>query len=238
MRARTAAAVAVLAVAGLAAWALKAFYSGATAADLRFVLTPTTALVELAGGYRFDWTSGGYLSTELRFVIAPACAGVNFLIVAFGSLVLAFVRPSRSPGGNAAILAASAAAAYAATILANAARILVAIPLWTHDVGFAGLDGDRLHELSGVVVFLGVLVLLHLAAHRLARSPVRLGAALACYAGVMILAPLLRGAGANPAFAAHVAIAGGAVLVVGLAAWRWPLRGPLNGARACARRAR
>ncbi|MFO0585111.1 MAG: hypothetical protein U0229_22770 [Anaeromyxobacter sp.] len=53
----------------------------------------------------------------------------------------------------------------------------MAIPLWTHHITFAGLEGDRLHELAGIAVFLGVLVVLHLAAHRLARSPVRLGAA-------------------------------------------------------------
>lgn len=219
MRARTVAAAAVLAVAAAAAWALKAFYSSASAAELRFVLAPTTALVEAVGGYRFDWTRDGYLSNELRFLIAPACAGVNFLVVAFGSLVLAFVRPARTPGANAAVLAGSAAAAYAATILANAVRVLVAIPLWTHHVELAGLGGDRLHELAGVLVFLATLVLLHLAAHRLARSPVHLGAALACYAGVMLVAPLLRGAHANPAFAWHAAVVAGAVVAIGVLAW-------------------
>jgi exosortase K len=216
--ARTLAAGAVLAVAAGAAYALKAFYATASAADLRFVLAPTAWLVEVAGGHRFDWTSGGYLSGELRFLIAPACAGVNFLIVAFVALVLGLVRPTRPAWQNAALLVASAAAAYGTTLLANALRILVAIPLWTRQVTLAGLGGARLHELAGVVVFLGMLLLLHVAARRLARVPVRLWIPLLPYAGVMLVVPLLRGAHRRPEFWGHAAIVAGALLIAAAAA--------------------
>jgi exosortase K len=211
-----------------AAFALKRFYSTASAADLRFVLAPTTWLVELAGGHSFDWTSGGYLSTELRFLVAPACAGVNFLVVAFVALVLGFVRPARRAWQNVGILLASAAAAYVTTVLANALRILVAIPLWTHRVSFGRLTGARLHELVGVVVFLGMLLLLHLAARRLAAAPVHLGVPLLPYAAVMLLVPLLRGAHRRPEFWAHAAIVTGALLVAAAAsvALRRGARGP------------
>jgi len=232
-----AAAAAVLAVALLGTWALKRFYSGATAEELRFVLAPTTWLVEAAGGHRFDWTSRGYLSTELRFLIAPACAGVNFAIVAFTSLVLAFVRPGRSPARNVEILLASAAAAGAATLLANAARILVAIPLWTHGISLGGLSGERLHELAGVAVFLGVLLLLHLAAHRLARAPVEVWPPLLTYAGVVLAVPLLRGAHARPEFAGHAALVLSAVAGVALVAAAGRRWGPAHRGSGAARNA-
>jgi exosortase K len=217
VRARTAASGAVLLAALGAALVLKGFYSTASAADLRFVLAPTTWLVEAAGGHRFDWTSGGYLSTELRFLVAAAGAGVNFLVVAFSALVLGFVRPARPAWQNLGILFASAAAAYATTVLANALRILIAIPLWTRGVSLAGLTGARLHELAGVVVFLGMLLLLHLAAHRLARAPVRLCVPLLPYAGVMLVVPLLRGAHQRPGFWGHAGIVAGALLAVAVA---------------------
>lgn len=219
VRARTAAAGAVFVVAIGVAFALKRFYSSASAADLRFVLAPTTWLVEVAGGHRFDWTSDGYLSTELRYLVAPACAGVNFLVVAFAGLVLGFVRPARAAWQNVGILVASAAAALATTVVANAARILIAIPLWTHDVSLGWLTGARLHEVVGVLVFLPVLVLLHLAARRLDRARLQLWVPLLPYAAVMLVVPLLRGAARGPEFSGHAAIvAGGIAVVAALAA--------------------
>jgi len=217
VRARTAAAVATFVVALGATYALKRFYSTASAADLRFILAPTTWLVEVAGGHRFDWTSGGYLSTALRFLVAPACAGVNFLIVAFAALVLGFVRPARPAWQNVAILLASAATAYATTVLANAVRILIAIPLWTHDVSLGWLTGARLHELVGVAVFLGTLLLLHLAARRVSGAPVQAWVPLLPYAGVMLVVPLLRGAHRRPEFRVHAGFIVGALLVAAVA---------------------
>jgi len=214
VRARAAAAVAVLGIAVAAAYALKRFYSAASADDLRWILAPTTWLVEVAGGHRFDRTGAGYLSGELRFLIAPACAGVNFLLAAFGALVLGFVRPARPPLQNVLILPASAAAAYVATLLANAARILVAVELWVHRVSFGWLTGARLHELAGVVIFLGALLLLFAGARRLARAPVRAWVALVPYAGVTILVPLVRGAHRGAGFWTHAALVAGALLAV------------------------
>lgn len=213
MPVRAVAAVAVSLLALVAASALKLFYSAASADDLRFVLAPTAWLVEVAGGHRFDWTSGGYLSTELRFVIAPACAGVNFLIVAFATLVLGLVRPARPVWQNAAIVLGSAASAFGATIVANALRILIAIPLWTHGVSVGALTGARLHELAGVVVFLGMLVGLHGVARRLARSPTQAWIPLLPYAAVTLVVPVLRGASRRPEFWAHAGIVVGGLLL-------------------------
>ncbi len=220
MRARTAAAVLAFAAAAGAAYALKRFYSSASAADLRLVLAPTAWLVEVAGGHRFEWTPQGYLSTELRFLIAPVCAGLNFLIVAFAALVLGFVRPRRPALHNLGILGAAAVAAYVTTLLANAVRILLAIPLWTHHVSFGWLTGPRLHELVGVGVFLGMLLLLYGAARRVAGEPVRAWVALVPYAAMMLVVPLLRGGHQRAGFWVHAAIVTGALVAAAVAsAW-------------------
>jgi hypothetical protein len=70
-----------------------------------------------------------------------------------------------------------------------------------------------LHELVGVVVFLGMLLLLHLAARRLASAPVHVRVPLLPYAGVMVVVPLLRGGYQRPEFWGHAGIVVGAVVV-------------------------
>ena len=68
----------------LCALGLKLYYATATADDLRWILAPTTALVELLSGRQFQFESySGYMSSDHRFVIAVPCAGVNFLLTAF-----------------------------------------------------------------------------------------------------------------------------------------------------------
>jgi len=72
----------VVALAG--ALALKLHYSTASADQLRWILAPTAALVELVSGASFEFESrAGYISRERGFLIANSCAGVNFLIAAF-----------------------------------------------------------------------------------------------------------------------------------------------------------
>ena len=76
------------------ALALKQHYSSASANNLRWILAPTTALVELVSGVSFEFEShAGYMSSDRSFLIAPSCAGVNFLITAF--LMLSAIRMLR-----------------------------------------------------------------------------------------------------------------------------------------------
>src|SRR5262245_8218215 len=121
--------VAIVVVALACAYALKRHYSTATAGELRFILAPTAFLVSLASGAEFAATPRGWVSDELRFVIAPSCAGVNFFLVSFVALVLAFARSWRA-------LAAAGAASFAATLVANTLRITIAIPLHVHHLSF------------------------------------------------------------------------------------------------------
>jgi exosortase K len=68
----------------LCALALKFYYSTATPDELRWILAPTTLLVELLSREQFEFESyAGYMSSDRSFVIAVPCAGVNFLITAF-----------------------------------------------------------------------------------------------------------------------------------------------------------
>src|SRR5690349_1521548 len=78
-----------LSVVGLCALALKLHYSFASPDQLRWILSPTTWLVELISGRSFSFEShAGYMSSDQRFLIAASCAGVNFMIAAFLMLTL------------------------------------------------------------------------------------------------------------------------------------------------------
>ena len=73
----------------LCALGLKHFYSTASADELRWILAPTTVLVELLTGGSFAFEShAGYMSSDQRFLIAASCAGVNFLLTSFVLLSL------------------------------------------------------------------------------------------------------------------------------------------------------
>src|SRR5215475_6701931 len=82
------------------AFALKLHYSTASADQLRWILAPTTALVELISGVSFEFEShAGYISRERSFLIASSCAGVNFLIAAFLMLSIRRLFGERSKWG-------------------------------------------------------------------------------------------------------------------------------------------
>lgn len=216
-RRRVVAASMVFAMSVAVAFALKLHYSRAAADDLRWILSPTTWLTERFTAVAFTWESGaGYVSRETMFVIAPSCAGINFLIIAFGMLVLAFVRPRRCARDNLMIAGASAVAAYAAAIVANTARIIVALSLHTHRVSAGFLTPERLHLLVGIAVYLGMLFVLLAAANRIARGQGRslqmLVFPTACYLGGTLVVPILNGAAERNGFWNHSLLVLGAAV--------------------------
>jgi exosortase K len=217
MRARVAIALVVLSLAG--ALALKQHYSTASADELRWILGPTAALVELSTGVDFVAERGaGHLSTEHHFLIAPSCAGVNFLIVAFAALVLGLVRTRRRIADNALLVAGSAAAAYAAALVANTLRIALALALHDGAVSWGWLDGERLHVIAGVVVYLVILLALFAGARRLARERIGAWLPVMVYLVVALLVPLANGGYARAAFWQHAAIVAGVLAAIMLAA--------------------
>src|SRR5262245_5351083 len=115
-------------VALVGAFALKLHYSAASADQLRWILAPTTALVELVSGASFEFESrAGYISRERGFLIANSCAGVNFLIAAFLTLSMKKLLGDRSKEVSWGFLPTAAMIAYLATLVANTARITIAL---------------------------------------------------------------------------------------------------------------
>lgn len=106
---------------------LKLHYRQATPGELAWILAPTTALVHGVTRTEFEFETGaGWISRSRAFVIAPQCAGINFLIITLLSLGLITLmeRPGRCTFGWGA---AALLIAYMATVTVNALRIILAL---------------------------------------------------------------------------------------------------------------
>jgi exosortase K len=148
-------------VVALCATAIKLHYSTAGADQLRWMLAPTTFLVELGSGARFEFEPhAGYINGDRTFLIAASCAGVNFLIASFLMLTLKRLWGSRFSGMAWRFIPFAALCAYLTTLVANATRISVALQLRALPLGAGGLSPSQLHRLQGIVIYFGFLLLL------------------------------------------------------------------------------
>lgn len=160
-----------LVVVVLCAAAVKLYYSTASVNQLRWILAPTTFLVELTTGSRFEFESyAGYINSDRSFIIAGSCAGVNFLITSFLMLSLRRLWRDRSQNIAWKFIPAAALCAYLATLVANTVRITTALQLRRLNLGITWLGPNQLHRLEGIVIYFGFLLLLFLVSEKMSVS--------------------------------------------------------------------
>ena len=202
--------LAAIAAAAAIAWGLKRHYADARVEDLTWILGPTSRLAGAMTGVTFvPQTGEGYFSREHLFLVAKACAGVNFMVAAFGMVTLALLHRVRSLASAAGVLGASLLASYGAAVLVNATRIAAALWLAAHPVPV--LSAADVHRLEGIIVYFGGLALLYEIVRRLdeGATPAGLrGAALplASYYVVTLAIPLAGGVPPSGAFLAHALV--------------------------------
>jgi exosortase K len=160
--------IAQCAVVLLCAFMLKLYYSTASADQLRWILAPTTALVELVSGASFEFEPhAGYISREHSFLIADSCAGVNFLITAFLMLSMRKLLGDRSKEIAWGFIPTAAVSAYLVTLVANTARISIALRLQLMPAEINWLNPDQLHRLEGIFIYFGFLLLLFVVSEKM-----------------------------------------------------------------------
>lgn len=146
----------------LCAWALKWHYSTATSDELDWILSPTAWLVSQLSGLPFVRETGvGYHAREAGIVIAPACAGVNFLIMCFCMLGFSYQHHVQDGFARWRWVFMSAAIAYAVTLIVNTLRIILSV--WTYRSGLS-LDDTwmaSIHRVEGVALYFPALLLIH-----------------------------------------------------------------------------
>jgi exosortase K len=161
----------VLAVMALVIWGMKRHYADARADDLWWILTPTARVVSATTGTAFVAVpSEGYVSHERLFVIEKSCAGINFLIAAFGMLVIALLHRAGTGRSGLQVLGASLLVSYGAAVFVNAARITLAMWLADRPSALSVFTPAQVHRLEGIVVYFGGLVLLYELGRRVERG--------------------------------------------------------------------
>jgi len=152
----------LLGAASLTAWGLKRHYADASPDDLLWILSPTAWLVGVTTGATFAFEPGeGYLSREHLFLIEKSCAGINFMIAAFGMLVYARFHRTGSAMTAARVLGVSLVAAYLTAVVVNAVRIALALWLAAHPLAASAFSAADVHRFEGICVYFGGLVLLY-----------------------------------------------------------------------------
>ena len=152
----------------LTAMGLKYHYSHARSDDLGWILGPTAGAVEYISGMAFEKEDGaGFVNRTNRIIIAPSCAGVNFLIIAFCMAAFSGLHHLKSSGLKIFWLGNSAAWAYGLTITVNAFRIVVSIHMYNADIYYHGLTPERLHRIAGIFIYLFFLCLFYAALNKI-----------------------------------------------------------------------
>ena len=198
--------IAQLSVVLLSAAALKVYYSTASADGLRWILTPTTILVEWVTGTSFEFEShAGYMSSDHSFLIAASCSGVNFLITAFLILSLGKLWKVRSQSLGWSFIPVAMMIAYFTTIIANTVRISTALQMRWMNPEAIWVNPDQLHRFEGIFIYFGFLLLLFIVSEKLSSDSAsasnrttdllrRTFLPLLVYYGTMLGIPLANGA--------------------------------------------
>ncbi|MCM1187460.1 MAG: exosortase K [Lachnoclostridium sp.] len=151
---------------------IKYFYRGAGSDKLRWLLAPTTRLVTLLCGIPFVYEQdAGYVNHSLRFLIAPSCCGMQFMLITMTMLIFSFIHRIKEESNISKKLGwmlASIGFSYVFTILVNAVRIVLAvyIPAFLENTKLQSFCGtpEQLHTAIGVCVyFTSLLIVYHIA---------------------------------------------------------------------------
>ena len=129
---------------------------------LLWILAPTTRWAGILGGIPFEYLPHmGYVNHFYRFLIAPSCSGIRFMMITFLMLIFSFIHKFSSSRAKAFWFGISAVFSYLSTIFVNGIRITLAIylPIPLEKAGLLTglLNSDRLHTLIGTVVYFSAL---------------------------------------------------------------------------------
>jgi exosortase K len=144
---------------------IKYHYSTADSSQLQWILGPTAWLVSFLTDTRFTFIAArGYVSANQDIIIAPACGGLNFLIICFCMLVFSFMHRTKTLRRGLCLIATSCMTALCLTLVVNTARIILTMRTSNNPLAVGILSSDRLHRLEGICIYFLALSLLYYAA--------------------------------------------------------------------------
>lgn len=156
----------------LCAVGLRYYYGHAGSDELKWILGPVAGWAKCLCGLDFVYQTGvGYINHPLRFIIAPSCSGIRFLMIAMLMMLFTFVHRMKTWKRGAVWTGLCLVSAYAYTVFVNGIRIVlsICIPIWMEQGRFhiEWLTSERLHTMIGTTVYFTALLLLYQAVDRL-----------------------------------------------------------------------
>lgn len=158
--------ISIYILAALLVFAVKVFYRTADSDMLLWILAPTTWWVRILSGIAFVYNAQvGYVSHAYRFIIAPSCSGVRFMLLVFVMMVFSYTHLIANGKKKFCWLGFSAIFSYITTIFVNGIRITVSIylPLMMTDSHWMPrrLSAERLHTVIGTTVYFSMLFVIY-----------------------------------------------------------------------------
>lgn len=196
-------------IAFAAAFIVKTCCGAADSDALTWILAPVSWCVKILGGISFEYVSHvGYVSHAYRFIIAPSCSGVRFLILTFLMLIVSFTHLLQTQKKKVFWFAFSVGFSYLATVIVNAIRITISIylPILLTEKGLlsGALTAQRLHTMIGTAVYFSSLFVIYFLAGKIctkifgapsheksARRRKYLGIPIFWYAATVLVLPFL-----------------------------------------------
>lgn len=144
------------------AFVLKYYYSIADVDSLDWILAPTARWVQFLCGIPFEKEQHiGYVNHGYQFIIAPACAGMNFMIIAYSTLVCSFIHRMTTVKIRCLWMVLCLVILYPYTILVNSLRIIPSIYLLRLDIYSGWITPERIHTIEGTSVYFASLLFLY-----------------------------------------------------------------------------
>lgn len=142
---------------------IKLFYRNAGSSSLNFILAPVTKIVETFTGISFYYMpDGGYLSLDGAIEIGAGCAGINFLVILFCTLIFSFIGQFCGTIKKSAVFPVFLIFSYIITIIVNTFRIVTSISISKFNEAWLGLDNVLLHKITGALVYFFFLALCYI----------------------------------------------------------------------------
>jgi exosortase K len=158
---------------------LKFLFTLAGNDEVRFLLLPTSTLVELGTGITAIYSSeAGYFFSEMNVLIDKGCSGFNYWLIASAMLLFLFWRYTSRRQQQFLMIPLSFCVSYFITIFVNSARILSAIMIerltHPHTAVLANIISPPvLHESIGILTNLSFLILTYIVAEQLLNTTER-----------------------------------------------------------------
>ena len=147
----------ILSLTVLLAICVKLFYSTAGPVELKWILYPTTALVNVFSSIDFWFDPDkGYVAVGIPVVIGPGCAGLNYFVIALCMSVFSFVN--RYQRSKVYLFLGLTMLTYVVTLVANASRIIAGVMMLDLSERLNFAVSSTLHTVQGSLFYFIFLV--------------------------------------------------------------------------------